>query len=169
MKLYTSIVNPLLFGSWVLRSTNDINIENCINYIIIQEDPIVKLKTLKQDGLFGIKKSRTAYITNINLVNENVYTFNLHYSFKNVYSSSFLSIEIPEFQSSSLSYHKELSLTLNLYDKTIVVTNNDNLMYYVFDLYIGKLKYPNIETNVNTFIFTQIFSIILSILFTKLF
>ena len=65
MKIYANIITPLMFGTWVLRISNDINLEKCLNYIQIQEEPIIKLKTLKQDGLFGIKKSRTAFINDI--------------------------------------------------------------------------------------------------------
>jgi hypothetical protein len=47
------------------------------------------------------------------------------------------------------------------------INDNDSNLYYIFDLYVGKLKYPNIETNITTFIFTQIFSIVLSLIITK--
>lgn len=167
MRLYSNIVNPLMFGTWVLRITNDINIDKGLNYIQIQEEPIIKLKTLKQDGLFGIKKSRTAYINNINNIENNSYSFTLKYSKKNIYSYSFLGIEIPEFKSDSLSYYREKDFIINLFDKTLIISDNETNIYYIFDLYIGKLKYPNTETNINTFIFSQIFSILLSIIITK--
>ena len=168
MKIYTNIVNPLMFGTWVLRVTNDINIEKAINYIQIQEEPIIKLKTLNQEGLIGTKKSRTAVINNINYIDNNFYSFTLNYSKKNIYSYSFLGIEIPEFRSNSMSYNKIKNLTMNLFEKTILISDNESSLYYVFDLYIGKLKYPNTETTINTFIFTQLFSLFASILITKL-
>ena len=170
MKLYTTIISPFMFGNWILRATNDINIEKGLNYIQIQEEPIIKLKTLKQDGLFGIKKSRTAFINNINDVNDitNNYLFTLKYSKKNTYSYSFLGIEIPEFKSNSVEYYKEKNLTINIVDKTMLISDNNNKFYYIFDLYVGKLKYPNTETNITTFIFTQIFSIILSLIISKI-
>ena len=167
MRIYSNIINPFMFGTWILRITNDINVENGLNYIQIQEEPIIKLKTLKQDGLFGIKKSRTAYIYNISNVEYNSYSFILKYSKKNIYSYSFLGIEIPEFKSDSLSYYREKNFTINLFDKTIIISDNENCLYYIFDLYIGKLKYPNTETNINTFIFSQFFSILLSVIITK--
>ena len=167
MRLYSNIINPFMFGTWILRITNDINVENGVNYIQIQEEPIIKLKTLKQDGLFGIKKSRTAYIYNISNVEYNSYSFILKYSKKNIYSYSFLGIEIPEFKSDSLSYYKEKDFIINLFDKTLIISDNETNIYYIFDLYIGKLKYPNTETNINTFIFSQIFSILLSVIITK--
>ena len=78
MKIYTNVINPLMFGTWVLRITNDVNLEKGINYIQLQEEPILKLKTLKQDKIFGIKKSRTAYINNINYIHDNCYSFILN-------------------------------------------------------------------------------------------
>jgi hypothetical protein len=157
-----------MFGTWVLRISNDINVEKGLNYIQIQEEPIIKLKTLKQDGLFGIKKSRTAFINDINYINENSYSFILKYSRKNTYSYSFLGVEIPEFKSNSIEYYKEKNFTIDLHDKTMIITDNNSYLYYIFDLYIGKLKYPNTETSINTFIFTQLFSIILSLLISKM-
>lgn len=168
MKIYTNLINPLMFGTWVLRVTNDINLEKGINYIQIQEEPIIKLKTLNKDGIFGIKKSRTAYINNINYINQNCYSFILNYSRKNIYSYSFLGIEIPEFKSNSVSYSNKKNLTINLYEKTLLIYDNESPLYYIFDLYIGKIKYPNIETSINTFIFTQLFSILLSIIISKI-
>jgi hypothetical protein len=174
MKLYTAIITPFMFGNWVLRTTNDINIDKGLNYIQIKEEPILKLKTLKQDGLFGIKKSRTAFINNINDLDNNTYAFTLKYSRKNTYSYSFLGIEIPEFRSNSIEYYREKNFKINFSDKTMLVTSNDsdsdidNSFYYIFDLYIGKLKYPNAETSINTFIFTQIFGIILTLLISNI-
>lgn len=168
MKIFTNIIHPLMFGTWILRASNDINVEKGLNFIQIQEEPIIKLKTLKQDGLFGIKKSRTAFINNINYTNKNSYYFTLKYSRKNTYSYSFLGIEIPEFKSNSIEYYKEKNCSINIYDKTIIITDNDTCLYYIFDLYIGKLKYPNTETSITTFIFTQVFSILLSVIITKL-
>lgn len=167
MKLYTNIITPFMLGNWVLRASNDINIEKGLNYIQIQEEPIIKLKTLKQDGLFGIKKSRTAFINNISNIDKNSCLFTLKYSRKNTYSYSFLGIEIPEFKSKSVHYYKEKNLTIDIIDKTMLITDNDSSYYYIFDLYIGKLKYPNAETSITTFIFTQLFSIILSLIISK--
>ncbi len=168
MKIYRNIINPLMFGTWILRITNDVDIDKGLNYIQIQEDPVIKLKTLKQDGLFGIKKSRTAYINNINYINNESYSFTLNYSKKNTYSYSFLGIKIPEFKSNSIEYYKEKRFTINLFDKTIIITDNEKYLYYIFDLYIGKLQYPNTETSINTFMFTQLFSILMTLLLEKL-
>jgi hypothetical protein len=167
MKIYTNVISPLLFGTWVLRLSNDIYLEKGLNYIQIQEEPIIKLKTLNQDGLFGIKKSRTAFINDITYLEDNSYKFKLKYSRKNTYSYSFLGIEIPEFKSNSIEYYKEKNLTVKFFDKTAIITDNDNDFFYIFDLYIGKIKYPNTETTINTFIFTQLFSLIVTLLINR--
>ena len=167
MKLISKHISPVIFGTWVLRVTNDNNIENGLNFIKINEEPIIKLKTIKQDGLFGIKKSRTAIIKNFNYLSKNTYNFTLDYSTKNTYSYSFLGIEIPEFKTKSMSYNKTINLSMLIHDKTIII--NDKLLYYIFDLNIGNIQYPNVETNLNTFMFTQIISILLGILITNLF
>ena len=168
MKILTSNIPPLIFGTWILRITNDINIENGLNFVQINEEPIIKLKTVKQEGLFGIKKSRTAVIKNIKNTHKNSYNFTLNYSTKNTYSYSFLGIEIPEFKSKSITYDKINDLSLNIFDKTLLVTDNDLSLYYIFDLNVGKIKYPNVETSLNTFLFTQLIGILLSIIIAKI-
>jgi hypothetical protein len=168
MIVYNNIISPLMFGTWLLRNTNDINVDCGLNYIKIQPEPIIKLKSLKQDGFFGIKKSKTAFIKNINAIEKNCYSFTLKYSSKNIYSYSFLGIEIPEFKTDTLAYNKENNFTIYLYDKTMVITDDEVNTYYIFDLFIGKIKYPNTETNVYTFIFTQIISILISVILSKI-
>lgn len=168
MKLLTKNVTPLIYGTWILRVTNDNSIENCLNYLEICDEPIIKLKTVKQEKLFGTKKSRTAYINNINYISPNNFNFTITYSKKNTYSYSFLGIEIPEIKSNSIDYNKEKNLSVIIYDKTLLITDNLLCFYYVFDLYIGKIKYPNAETNLSTFLFTQLISILLSIMISKL-
>jgi hypothetical protein len=168
MKLYTNVISPLMFGTWVLRISNDVNLDKGLTYIQILEEPIIKLKTLRRDGLFGIKKSRTAFISDIKYVDKTGYQFTLKYSKKNTYSYSFLGISIPEIKSDSVEYYKEKNLTISIFNKTIIITDNEQYLYYIFDLYIGKLKYPYTETSVTTFIFTQIFSIILSLIISKM-
>jgi hypothetical protein len=79
-----------------------------------------------------------------------------------------LGIEIPEFKSKSMSYNKITDLTVTIFDKTLLIMDNDLCLYYIFDLTIGKIKYPNVETSLNTFLFTQVISIFLSIIITKI-
>ena len=170
MKIINNI-SPLLLGTWILRATNDKNIPSGINYIVINDEPSIKFKTLKQDNLLGIKCSRTASIRKIRRMKQNKFLFTLQYTKKNIYSYSFLGISIPELRSESLPYTSEKNLTINIFEKTIVVNDKkegENKLYYIFDLNIGKIRYPNIETNLNTFIFSQLFSILLGFILTKL-
>ena len=168
MRLLKNNIPTLIYGIWVLRITNDVNVDNGLNFIKINEEPVIKFKTIKQQGLFGIKKSRTAIIDNINTISQNSFTFTLNYLQKNTYSYSLLGIEIPEFKSESINYNKMHNLSISILDKTLLITNNNLCLYYIFDLNIGKMNYPNIETSLNTFLFTQTLGILLSILITKL-
>ena len=59
-------------------------------------------------------------------------------------------------------------MSITIFDKTLLIMDNKSSLYYIFDLVIGKITYPNVETNINTFIFTQIVGIILSVLFTQM-
>jgi hypothetical protein len=164
-----SVINPFMYGTWILRVSNDINLNTQeLNYIQIKEEPVIKFKTLKQDGFMGVKKSRTSYIKNITQMDNNTYSFALQHSNKNTYSYSLFGIQIPEFKSKSLSYTKVQNFVISSFEKTLLIVDNENEMYYLFDLHIGNLKYPNAETNINTFIFTQIFSILLNLIIIKL-
>jgi len=161
-------ISPLLYGTWLLRTTNDMDIENGLNYVIIKNDNTVKLKTLKKNGLIGVKNSRTAYISDIVQEKNNTYLFKLNYSQKNTYSNSFLDIKIPEIKSNSLNYYKEKNLTIDLFDKILYIKDNTNQLFYIFDLYVGTIKNPNIETSINTFMFTQLFGILLNLIINKI-
>jgi len=168
MLLVKYTISPILYGIWVLRTTNDNSIENGLTYFKIDKEPIIKLKTLQDNNFIGIKKSRTAFISELeqSKTNKNIYKFKLNFSTKNFYSYSFLGIQFPELKSKSEFYNKEKNFNVELCDKMMYITYDD--FYYIFDLYIGKIKYPNIETSINTFIFTQIFGIILNLLIMHL-
>jgi hypothetical protein len=158
----------LIFGTWLLRTTNDFDLKNEFNYIKINEEPIVKLKSIHQDGFIGIKKSRVGIIEDIMPVSKNTYNFTLNYSTKNTYSYSLLGIEIPEYKTRSISYNKTKKLNINIFDRSLLIIDTELDLYYIFDLYVGDFKYPNVETNINTFVFTQVISILLSLLITIL-
>jgi hypothetical protein len=160
--IYSYILKPIFYGNWLLRATNDIDIIDGLSYIKIDKD-IIKIKTLKHNGIIGIKNSRTARINDI-LFNNDSYLINLNYSTKNIYSYSILGIEIPEIKANSKNYNKITNLNITAYDKTLLIYDHNSSYYYIFDLYIGNIKYPNIETNINTFIFTQFISILLNLL-----
>jgi len=170
MKIYTNLINPLMYGNWILRNTNDISLKKSLNYIQIQEEPLIKLKTIKQNGLIGKKISRTAYINNINYIGNNTYSFILKYSSKSAYSYSFLGIEIPEIKTNSIIYDKEKKFLISIFYKTLLIEedlNNPNYLFYIFDLQISDIKYPNTETNINIIIITQLLSILFSLFISR--
>jgi hypothetical protein len=168
MRISTKIIKPLIYGTWILRNTNDLKIDDAINYLIINNDKSVKFKSLDYNYFFGIKNSRSAIIENITDFQNNSYKIDFKYFKKNTYTYSFFGIEIPEIKTKSEEYYKQKNLTLNLYNNVLLIFDNEMSIYYVFDLYLGKIKYPNIETQFNTFIFTQIFGILIGILINKL-
>ena len=87
MKLFNYLTKPLIYGTWLLRTTNDYTIKDKINYLIIQDDKSIKFKSLNYSNLFGIKKSRNAIIDKINELDNNTYIVNLKYNCKNTYSN----------------------------------------------------------------------------------
>jgi len=168
MKITNNLIKPLIYGTWLLRNTNDRKIDNSLNYLIINDNETIKFKSLEYNYFYGIKNSRTAMIQNITNYDNNTYNIEFKYFKKNTYTYSLFGIEIPEIRTKSEEYYKEKNLTLNLYNNILLIIDNDLSIYYIFDLYLGKIKYPNIETQFNTFIFTQIFGILIGILINKL-
>ena len=59
-------------------------------------------------------------------------------------------------------------VNVKVIDKTILITDTDLPLYYLFDLHIGNIKQPFIETGLNTLFFTQIISFLLNLIFVKL-
>jgi hypothetical protein len=167
MKITNSLIKPLIYGTWLLRNTNDFNVENQMNYLIINNDNTVKFKSLDSSYLIGIKKSRTAEYKILNKTDDS-FGINFKYLKKNTYTYSFLGIEIPEVKTKSENYKNDRNLTLNLYNNVLLIYDNDYSLYYIFDLYLGKIKYPNTETQFYTFLFTQLFGIIIGIIINKL-
>lgn len=161
------IIKPLVYGTWLLRTTNDLNIDNQINYLTINNDNTIKFKSLDSNYILGIKQSRTAEYKIVNQTND---TFNIHFRYlkKNTYTYSFLGIEIPEIKTKTEIYKNDKNLTLNLYNNILLIYDNDETKYYTFDLVYGKIKYPNTETQVYTFMFTQLFGITINTIINKL-
>ena len=163
--MHNYCIKPIYYGNWLLRSTNDINIINDFSFIKIDQDNI-KIKTITNNNIIGIKKSRSVDITKLISNGNNSYLINLNFSTKNVYSYSILGIEIPQLKASSKTYNITNTFNIELYDKTLFAIDVNTTNYYVFDLYVGNLKDPKTETNMITFIFTQFFSIFISIFLT---
>jgi hypothetical protein len=161
--------NPLIYGTWLLRNTNNLNVKGSINYLIINNDETIKFKSLNYNQFYGNKMSRTAVLNNIVKYDNNTYTITFNYFKKNTYAYSFLGIEIPEIKTKSEEYFNQKNLTVNIFNNILLIIDNDLSLYYIFDLYYGKIKYPYTETHLNTFLFTQIFGIIIGLIINKLF
>jgi hypothetical protein len=155
---------PLLLGTWILRSTNDNKYSDGLSYMIINPDNSIKFRTLIQEGPFGKKKSTTGIISNITLHSDLNYSINLNYLHSNTYSYSFIGVEIPEIKSDTKKYILNKNYDINIYDKSLLITDKKLPLYYLFDLNIGKINNPFIETGLNTFIFTQLASFILNLI-----
>jgi hypothetical protein len=169
MKLDT-IIKPLFYGTWILRTTNNENINSNteLHYLIVKNDESFKVKTINYNNILGLKRSKTA---NINYIKVNNDTLDIGFSCisKNMYTYSFLGIEIPEIKTNSTNYFVKNNVSLKLYDNTILYVNDiENSLYYIFDLYLGKIKYPNIDITLTNFIFSQIFGIFFGILLNKI-
>ena len=104
-------------------------------------------------------------IDNIDKIN---YLINIKYSQTTKYSYSFIGIEVPEFQSEKKIYNTNKKFKIKFFDKSILVKDIYTPLYYLFDLQIGNIQKPYIETGLNTFIFTQLISFILNLILAKL-
>jgi hypothetical protein len=163
--MYPNIIKPIYYGNWLLRSTNDINIINDFSFIKIDSNNI-KIKSIRNNGIIGIKKSRSVDITDLIYKYNNSYSVNVNFSTENIYSYSILGIEIPQLKTSTKTYNITNTYNIELHDQILFAINTNTTNYYVFDLYVGYIKDPKTETNMITFIFTQIFSIFISIFIT---
>ena len=103
MKISSEIIKPLFYGTLILRSTNNENINqnNEINYLIINKENLIKLKTIiNYNYILGLKKSKKANInfikeTSNELTNEktdksNFLDINFSWISKNIYTYSIL-------------------------------------------------------------------------------
>jgi hypothetical protein len=159
-----NFIKPLIYGTWILRSTNNCDLQNESNFVIVNNDKQIKLKSYyNYNNIIGLKKSKTAIVNDLIEKNNSLFV-NYTWISKNTYTYSILGIEIPEIKTMSDNYSQEKNLSLELYNNVLVVNDLNNSFYYIFDLYQGKIKNPNVETSLSLFIFTQFFSIIFGIL-----
>lgn len=165
MKIYNLLLNtyPFLMGTWVLRATNDHSLKEGYTFLVLNDDNSIKLKTIYQEGIFGVKKSRSGYIENV-LTNKNNTVLKIKYNSYNKYSQSIFGIQIPEVKSENVKYSINKQLNARLIDRSLLVTDVGSPLYYLFDLQIGKIKSPLIETGINTLIFTQFVSFFLNLI-----
>jgi hypothetical protein len=168
MKITSTLIKPLIYGTWLLRNTNDYSVNNSLNYLVINNNGEIKFKTLHFNNFLGIKKSRTAQIENVVEHENDTYAICFNYIKKNTYTYSFLGIEIPEIKTKSEEYNNTKNITVNLFNNVLLILDNELYIYYVFDLYLGKIKYPNTETTLNTFLFTQIFGLLIGLIINQI-
>jgi hypothetical protein len=164
MKLTNQILNtyPFLLGTWVLRATNDKNLKDGFTFLVLHDDNTIKLKTIYSEGIFGIKNSRSGYIENITK-NNNTTLLDIKYNTFNKYSHSIFGIQIPEIKSENNKFLLNKQLYIQIIDNSLLIKDLRLPLYYLFDLQIGKIKSPLIETQMNTLIFTQLISFILNL------
>ena len=169
MKLCSQLINtfPFLIGTWIMRSTNDNYLNNGITYLILNNDNSIKLKTHYQDNILGITKSRFGYIENI-VINNNITNLKIKYDSYNKISHSIFGIEIPQIKYKDIKYEVVKELNAKIIDKTLLITDIDLPLYYLFDLQIGKIKSPFIETEINTLIFSQCISFFLNLILANI-
>lgn len=169
MKIYNLLINtyPFLMGTWVLRSTNDQSLKKGYTFLVLNDDNSIKLKTIYQEGIFGVKKSRSGYIENV-ITNKNNTLLKIKYNSYNKYSQSIFGIQIPEVKSENVRYSINKELTAQLIDRSLLFTDVDLPIYYLFDLQIGKIRSPLVETGMNTLIFTQFVSFFLNLILANI-
>ena len=118
--------NPLLIGTWRLRTTNDKKIDKH-SYLILNEDNTFKLRSLKYDNFIAIKISRTGIIKNINknplkLPFDKNIELKIGFTSYSKYSYSIFGIEIPEFKIiSNNNYKIEKYIDIYYEDKTLFI------------------------------------------------
>jgi hypothetical protein len=86
---------------------------------------------------------------------------------KNEYTYSILGIEIPEIKTYTHDYNDDINICLKLHNNILCIYDEYKSQYYIFDLYQGKMKYPNIDITFSNFIFSQLFGIIFGIFINK--
>ena len=157
-------ISKFMLGTWFLRATNDkyINNKEGVFYMKIHED-YLKFKHIYTQGIIMEKKSITSTFEIINYnYTENTADVIITYNKYNVYSHSFLGVELPELKSKNKIITSKRKVTAQLLDNSLLIHDSKTPLYYLFDLQIGKIKSPFIEISLNTFIFSQIIGIILS-------
>ena len=167
-----------LQGKWVLRSTNDKSLQNKYTYLILNPNNELKLKTIS-NGFIKTKISRTGTI--IFTKNNNSFLKNNYFnSLKNlqvdndidcdviinninVYSYSIIGLEIPQIRYKQITdYNLKKKINIKQKKTSIYITDNDNDMYYLFDLNTQVYKTPYVEISLTTIIINELFDLFFS-------
>jgi hypothetical protein len=167
-----------LEGNWVLRFTNDKKFKNKYSYLVLQPYNDLKIKSIS-NGILKTKVSRSGNLIlkknnnpifkfyrprqYYNFDEDNNIDFMLIINNYNTYSYSILGLEIPQIKYKEVSdYNLKLNLNIKHKDKTLLVTDLDTNLYYLFDLNTNQVKLPYIEISVTTLLFSKFFDIIIS-------
>jgi hypothetical protein len=170
-------ITPQLFGTYLLRTTNNCNIKSKYTYLIINDNTNIKIKTIEENGFIATKTSKRGiidYIPSINNINsylfkKNSYDVLINFNNINKYSYSYFGIEFPEIKYKEITnYKSKIRIRLEFKQNSIVMMD-ENKYYYIFDLYpsIKINKLPYIEMPFNTFLFSQFLGFIINIIFVK--
>jgi len=163
------LINRFLLGNWILRSTNDIQLQQGYTFLIINDDNSIKLKTIYDQNAIVSKKSTTGIINNIENIEPNIARLNIVYTNYNIYSHSLCGIQLPEIKSQNKKFNIKKYFIVELVDQSLLITDTRTPLYYLFDLQIGKVKSPYIEMSLYTFLFTQIIGIFLNIIIIQIY
>jgi len=164
-----NLISKFMYGTWILRSTNDnyLNNKNGYTYIIINDDDNVKLKNIYNENMLTVKKSTSG---NFKIVEydsvENTATIDITYNKYNIYSHSLFGIQLPEIKSKNKTFISKRRVNAKLLENSLLINDSRTPLYYLFDLQFGKIRSPFIEVGFNTFVFTQIIGILLNLIFS---
>ena len=170
---------PYIFGTYLLRTTNNVNIKSKYTYLIVNDKKNIKIKTIQESGFLATKTSKRGTVEIIpnfkNLISyifkKSSYDIRIVFNNVNKYSYSYFGIEFPEIKYKQISnYSSEIKLTIDYKHNTIFMVDEDKF-YYVFDLYpyIKTNKLPYIEMPFNTFLFSQLLSFVINLLLVRFF
>lgn len=172
-------VSPLMFGTYIMRKTDNKLITSQYTFLIVNDSTNIKLKTIQENGFLATKVSKTGTIEYIPSA-KNVYNFitkqteyDVVVKINNVnkYSYSLFGIEFPEFRYKQISnYNIHYKMKAVYSDKTLYIVDKSTREYYLFDLYTNNKtnKLPYIEVSFNTFIITQVLSFLINLLLIQI-
>ena len=173
-------VSPLMFGTYIMRKTDNKMITSQYTFLIVNDATNIKLKTIQENGFLATKVSKTGtveYIPSIKnalnfILRKSEYDVIVKINNVNKYSYSLFGIEFPEFRYKQISnYNIHYKMTAVYVDKSlyIVDTTTPARVFYLFDLYTNSKtnKLPYIEVSFNTFVITQVLSFLINLLLIK--
>ena len=159
-------------GVYNLRKSNNSRFDKIITILELNDNNIIKLKTINLDGIFAIKISRKGELVfNNNILNfiKKDYYIKIVFNNINKYTYSFFGIEYPEIKYNQIDdYFLLKNIRFKYNDNTIIIF--DDKYYYIFDLINNfNNKLPYVESPFTNVLFIQILGFIINLLLVKLF